>query len=105
MKDNQPIQSAGLADRLLNSDLSRRAFLGRLALVAGGSVVALACGLGATAAPTAIATPAPSPTAKPSPTPTPLPMIEDGPVEFQANGDNLLGYLSRPTSPGPYPGV
>jgi len=32
-------------------------------------------------------------------------MIEDGPVEFQANGDNLLGYLSRPTSPRPHPGV
>ena len=32
-------------------------------------------------------------------------MIEDGPVEFQANGDNLLGYLSRPTSPEPHTGV
>jgi carboxymethylenebutenolidase len=31
--------------------------------------------------------------------------IEDGPVEFEANGSKLLGYLSRPTSAGPHPAV
>ncbi len=101
MKASQPTQSTGLADSLLNGGLSRRAFLGRLALVAGGSVVALACGPGATAVPTR----SPIPTTEPSPTAEPLPMIEAGPVEFLANGGNLLGYLSRPTAPGPHPGV
>ena len=107
MKESQPTRSTGLPDRLLNSGLSRRAFLGRLALVAGESVVALACGPGATAVPTLSPRPPaePSPSTEPSPTAEPLPMIEAGPVEFQANGDNLLGYLSRPTSPGPHPGV
>ena len=55
----------------------------------------LACGSGATTVPT----PPPSRTAEPEL------MIEAGPVEFQADGDNLLGYLSRPASPGPHPGV
>jgi carboxymethylenebutenolidase len=32
-------------------------------------------------------------------------MIEEGPVEFDANGTTLLGYLSRPASPGPHPAV
>ena len=36
-------------DRLLGGSLSRRDFLGRLAVVAGGSAVALACGSEATA--------------------------------------------------------
>ena len=26
-------------------------------------------------------------------------------MEFQANGETLLGYLSRPTLPGPHPGI
>ena len=94
-------------NRFLSGSLSRRAFLSRLALVAGGSAVALACGSEATAiAPTAT-TAAPSPTAEPTTAPAPAAgdSIEAGPVEFEANGEKLLGYLSRPTLPGPHPGI
>ena len=88
----------------LGSSLSRRAFLSKLALVAGGSAVALACGTEATAtAPTAAPSPSASPTTAPAPTGENA--IEAGPMEFQANGETLLGYLSRPTLPGPHPGI
>jgi carboxymethylenebutenolidase len=96
-------------DKLLGGSLSRRAFLSRLALVAGGSAVALACGSEATAiAPTAPATSSPSPTAaRPTnaPASTGGDSIEAGPIEFDADGETLLGYLSRPTLPGPHPAI
>ena len=95
-------------DKLLGGSLSRQAFLSRLALVAGGSAVALACGSEATApAPTAPATSSPSPTAAPTnpPAPTGGDSIEAGPIEFDADGETLLGYLSRPTLPGPHPAI
>ena len=90
------------------SSFSRRAFLGRLAVIAGGSAVALACGSEVTAiAPTA--TNAPSPTAIPTTVATAVlastTSIEAGPVEFDGNGAKLLGYLSRPTLPGPHPAI
>jgi len=88
----------------LAGSLSRRAFLSQLALVAGGSAVALACGSSATAIPPT-ATDSPSPTAIPTAAPIGEDSIEAGPVEFEANGEKLLGYLSRPTLPGPHPGI
>jgi len=92
------------ADQLLGGSLSRRAFLSRLALVAGGSAVALACGSEATAvSPTA--TTAPTPTSVPTSAATGGDSIEEGPIEFDANGEKLLGYLSRPTLPGPHPAI
>ncbi len=93
-------------NKFLEGSLSRRAFLSRLALVAGGSAVALACGTDATAIPPT-ATAAPTPTANPRATQSPAvdDSIEVGPVEFEANGEKLLGYLSRPTLPGPHPGI
>ncbi|MCH8800425.1 MAG: dienelactone hydrolase family protein [Chloroflexi bacterium] len=91
-------------DRFLSGSLSRRDFLSRLALVAGGSAVALACGSEATASPspTAESTTAPARTGGDSAKPDP---IEAGPIEFDADGENLLGYLSRPTLPGPHPAI
>ena len=86
--------------RILAGNLSRRAFLSRLALIAGGSAVALACGSEATAlAPTAAPS---SPTIAPT---TGGDSIEAGPIEFDADGETLLGYLSRPTLPGPHPAI
>ena len=69
--------------------------------------MALACGSEATAI---LPTIKPSPTALPTTMPTAsdqgaVNMIDDGPVEFDADGDLLLGYLSRPTLPGPHPAV
>ena len=88
------------SEKLLGGSLSRRAFLSRLALIAGGSAVALACGSEATAlAPTA--TPS-SPTIAPT---TGGDSIEAGPIEFDADGERLLGYLARPTLPGPHPAI
>ena len=91
-------------DRFLGGSLSRRTFLSRLALVAGGSAVALACGSEATASPspTAESTTAPARTGGDSAKPD---SIEAGPIEFDADGENLLGYLSRPTLPGPHPAI
>ncbi len=99
MKENQTFQSTGHTRNFGTGSLSRRAFLGRLALLAGGSAVVLACGAEATA----IAPSRPqSPTAAAA---TEGDTIEAGPVEFQANGSRLLGYLSRPALPGPHPAV
>ncbi|MCH7736922.1 MAG: dienelactone hydrolase family protein [Chloroflexi bacterium] len=100
-------------DRILGGSLSRRAFLSRLALVAGGSAVALACGSEATAIVPTATTAAPlSPTAKPTTAPgstggdsAALDSIDAGPIEFDADGEKLLGYLSRPTLPGPHPAI
>ncbi|MCI0849121.1 MAG: dienelactone hydrolase family protein [Chloroflexi bacterium] len=91
-------------DRFLGGSLSRRTFLSRLALVAGGSAVALACGSEATASPspTAESTTAPARTGGDSAKPD---SIEAGPIEFDADGEKLLGYLSRPTLPGPHPAI
>ena len=86
----------------------RRAFLGRVAPLAGGAALAVACGTKATAiAPSR----APSPTAEPTvgapaaAATSEEAMIEADPVEFEANGNTLLCYLSRPAFPGPHPGV
>ena len=98
-------------DRLLGGSLSRRDFLGRLAVVAGGSAVALACGSEATAiapATTTAASPSPTdaPTAAPTPGDTASPeSIEAGSIEFDADGETLLGYLFRPTLPGSHPAI
>ncbi len=93
-------------DRFLGAGLSRRAFLARLGLIAGGAAVALACGTEATAiAPTATASPAPATEFTETPAPTGDDSIEAGPVEFEGNGATLLGYLSRPNLPGPHPGI
>lgn len=54
-----------------NGSLSRRAFLGRVALVTGGSVVALACGAEATAIPPTKVPPTPVSTAASEPTVAP----------------------------------
>ena len=99
MKDDQFIRSAGEIRDLGTGSLSRRAFLGRLAVLAGGSAVMLACGAEATAV-------APRPASSPAATAPPEEaQIEAGPVEFETDGRKLLGYLSRPASPGPHPGV
>jgi carboxymethylenebutenolidase len=100
--------------------VTRHEYLRRVALITGGAVVALslvgalACGGAAStapAAPVAVATPTPTPTPEPTPTPTPGPgetvaphdpRIEAGPVQFQAAGATILGYLSRPAAPGPH---
>ena len=103
MKGNETFQIAGLDRNFCTGSLSRRAFLGRLALLAGGSAVVMACGAQSTAiAPGRT----PSPTAvSPVATTSEEATIESGPVEFVANGNTLLGYLARPASPGPHPGV
>lgn len=91
-------------EKILGSNLSRRAFLSRMAIIAGGSAVALACGTEATAiAPTA--TSSSSPTSVPATASGDAGSIESGPVEFDGNGSKLLGYLSRPTLPGPHPAI
>ncbi len=107
MKENQTIESAHLTGESESGSLSRRAFLGRLALLAGGSAVAMACGMDPTATSTAQRA---NPTVNPTAPATSAgageqAMIEDGPVEFEAGGNTLFGYLSRPTRPGPHPGV
>jgi carboxymethylenebutenolidase len=107
VKENQTIESAHLTGESESGSLSRRAFLGRLALLAGGSAVAMACGMDPTATSTAQRA---NPTVNPTAPATSAgageqAMIEDGPVEFEAGGNTLFGYLSRPTRPGPHPGV
>ena len=92
--------------------LSRRDFLRRVAIIAGGGFLAVACGTGATAIPPAAA-PGATSAAAPGATSTESgvnvspdnPLIEAGPVEFQAGDATLLGYLSRPKTPGPHPAV
>ena len=103
MEQDGANQSQNFTNIFQERNLSRRAFLSRMAVVAGGSALAFACSSPATAIP---------PTNQPN---TPVPtatvaqasdeMIEAGPIEFQSDGDTLLGYLSRPTLPGPHPGV
>ena len=82
---------------------SRRDFLRRAAIIAGGTFVVLACGTEATTvAPTQTA----SLPAESVGTVTPDDArIEAGPVQFEADGATLFGYLSRPKSPGPHPAV
>ena len=91
-------------NELLSGSLSRRAFLTKLALAAGGSAVALACGSEATALIPA-ATTSPSPAAEPTAAPIGGDSIEAGPIEFEVDGETLLGYLSRPNLPGPHPAI
>jgi len=104
VEEDRPTQLIALTIKLWTGSLSRRAFLSRMAIVAGGSAVALACGVEATAV-----SPTRAPTLKAEPT---IPAaasgednIEAGPVGFEANGNTLLGYLSRPRLPGPHPSV
>ena len=104
--------------------VTRREFLRRLALITGGAIAASSLAWSLACAPEA-AVPAamPSPTAlpptatsdpTPSPTPTPGPgetvaphdpRIQAGPVQFEANGVTVRGYLSRPAGDGPHPAV
>jgi hypothetical protein len=56
VEENRSLKGKGLEGDVLSRSLSRRAFLAKLALVAGGSALAMACGAEATAtAPQAIA--------------------------------------------------
>ena len=77
--------------------VSRREFLGRAALITGGSLVGvsllgnLACGA-----------PAAPPAQVPAPPSTPG---AAGTVQFPVGGDTISGYLSRPKDPGPHPAV
>ena len=106
MEENRSLKGKGLEGDVLSRSLSRRAFLAKLALVAGGSALALAP-IPTSGPPTSL-TPG-STVAAPETSETPAAsenaMIEEGPVEFDANGTTLLGYLSRPASPGPHPAV
>jgi len=105
----------GTTEGILGGNLSRRAFLSKLALAAGGSAVALACGPEATRIlSTTTSSQTPATEASPATAPTTASTadrgdsqdsIEAGPVEFEGNGAKLLGYLSRPTLPGPHPGI
>ena len=91
--------ATGFDGPVLTDSLSRRAFLGRLALLAGGSAVVMACGAQATSiAPGRTPGTAAAATSEDA-------MIEAGPVEFEDDGNTLLGYLARPALPGPHPGV
>ena len=106
VEENQAIN--GLTGDRWSGSLSRRAFLARLAVVAGGSALAWACGAEATAlAPTRTPGPAAGSTAAAHAASgaSEAAVIEDGPVQFDANGRTLLGYLSRPSLPGPHPAV
>ena len=92
------------ADRLSGGNLPRRACLNRLALVAGGSAVALACGSEATAIAPAPTTAPSSPTSRPADVraATVGDSIEAGSIEFDTDWETLLGYLSRSTLTGPH---
>ncbi len=95
-------------DRWPGSQVDRREFLRRAALLGGGSALALtfggvlACGPSATPTPTLAPKlpPAPGETVAPSD-----PRIEAGPVEFRSGDATLMGYLARPKSGGPHPTV
>ena len=102
---------------LADGMVTRREFLRRVALIGGGTAVALTFA-GLACAPTAIPIPTPAPTSTPEPTPTlspaPTPRpgetvdpndsrIEASPVEFQGVDATLMGYLARPKSQGPHP--
>ena len=104
--------------------VTRRELLRRLALISGGAMPrhphwhgALACAPEADApAPAAQSSPTASPPPEPVPQATPAPApgetvspsdprIQAGPVQFQANGVTVQGYLSRPPADGPHPAV
>ena len=95
------------ADRLSGGNLPRRACLNRLALVAGGSAVALACGSEATAIAPAPTTAPSSPTSRPADVPaaTVGDSIEAGSIEFDTDWETLLGYLYRSTLTGPHSAI
>ena len=79
-----------------------------MALVAGGSAVALACGSETTAiSPTATTAPSLSPTVAPTTAPAVSggDSIEYGPIESDADGETLFRYLPRPTLLGPHPAI
>ena len=95
----------GGGDIWFSSRVDRREFLRRMAIVAGGAVVAgtllsgLACGTeGPT--PVAISTPQAGETVSPDD-----PRIEAGPVEFATAAATMMGYLSRPKAGGPNPAI
>ncbi len=102
--------------------LTRRGFLWRAAILAGGSALALtaagslACGAAATPtlaptstlAPTLTSTmpPAPAATLEPGVMVRPTdPRIQAGPVEFPGDAGMVKGYLARPQGPGPFPAM
>ena len=99
----------GTLTRFLSSRVDRREFMRRAALVTGGSILSfsllgsLACQQEeqkATAVLEGGPTPGPGETVSAAD-----PRIEAGPVEFQGEGANLMGYLARPKSGGPHPTV
>lgn len=110
MYDSQYQETGNGPDDFWRGFFSRRQFLRNAAILAGGSFVALACGPEATAtlaptqAPAATQVPPAAAGAGVSVSPDD-PRIEAGPVEFQSNGNTLLGYLSRPKGEGPHPAV
>ena len=88
--------------------VTRREFLRRVALIGGGSAVALTLGGALACAPAATPTPTLSPTPTPGPAETVAPhdpRIEAGPVQFQSADATLMGYLARPEAQGPHPTV
>ena len=121
-----PVQhflAAEIAQDYRTGLVTRREFLRRMALITGGAVAAssltwsLACAPeaavpAAVPSPTAAPTAAPEPITSPAPTPGPGetvaphdPRIQAGPVQFEASGVTVQGYLSRPAAGGPHPAV
>ena len=95
----------GGGDIWFSSRVDRREFLRRMAIVAGGAVVAgtllsgLACG-------TEGRTPVANSTTQAGETVSPDdPRIEAGPVEFTTAAATMMGYLSRPKAGGPNPAI
>ena len=93
---------------LADGAVTRREFLRRVALIGGGTAVALSFAGVLACAPSATPTPtlAPKPTPGPGETVDPNdPRIDAGPVEFQSADATLMGYLARPKSQGLHPTV
>ena len=103
MEEDGANQSQTFTNILQERSICQRAFLSRMVIVAGGSALAFSCGAPATVTPSTNQPNTPVPTAMAAKASGET--IEAGPIEFQSSGDTLLGYLSRPTLPGPHPGV